>query len=98
MRLLLLRVGIWLAFGFMLVRGILFAESLSQPSILPARIVQLEEQVRQLQRTAQVCAAQLLIAQQPQQDKEAQEKLDKAAKEMGCEHGANWSVNPPACN
>lgn len=73
------------------------AEVEQPPAILKARIAQLEEQVRQLQRSAQICAAQLLLANQSQADKEAQAKLDAAAKEMGCEHGADWSAIPPVC-
>jgi hypothetical protein len=68
-----------------------------EPSALRARIVQLEEQLRQTQRSATVCAAQLALATEPAAAKAAQEKMAEAAKDMGCEQGVDWTVNPPAC-
>ncbi len=64
---------------------------------LNARIVQLEEQLRQTQFAAQVCGAQLAVANQPKQAEDAQKRLAEAAKAMGCTNGADWNANPPTC-
>lgn len=64
---------------------------------LKARIVQLEEQLRQTQRSATVCAAQLALATEPAAAKEAQAKMAEAAKDMGCDKGVDWQVVPPVC-
>lgn len=90
--------------GAVVILGVLFLGPLLLPgsaevstAALNARIVQLEEQLRQAQRDSKICAAQLTIAAEPQQARAAKEKLDAAAKDMGCTAGVDWNANPPVC-
>jgi TolA-binding protein len=62
-----------------------------------ARIVQLEVQLQQAQREIAVLRAQLAIAVEPQTQKSATEKMDAAAKAMGCKDGIDWNAVPPVC-
>jgi hypothetical protein len=64
---------------------------------LRARIVQLEEQLRQATRSATICSAQLLVATESEATRAAQAKMNEAAKAMGCELGADFNVVPPVC-
>lgn len=72
-----------------------------EPAVLKARIVQLEKLLREAKRDNEICGGWLKIYATSAAEQKAAEadnaKLAESAKEMACERGVDWTVNPPAC-